>query len=53
MSETVKYFLDEKRIPKHWYNLVADLPTPPSAVLHPGTHQPVGLRTWNRCSPCR
>jgi tryptophan synthase beta chain len=42
MSETVKYFLDEKKIPKHWYNLVADLPTPPPPVLHPGTHQPVG-----------
>jgi tryptophan synthase beta chain len=25
-----------------WYNLVADLPTPPPPVLHPGTLQPVG-----------
>jgi tryptophan synthase beta chain len=42
MTETVKYVLDESRIPKHWYNLVADLPAPPPPVLHPGTHQPVG-----------
>ena len=27
MSDTVKYLLDESRIPKNWYNLMADLPT--------------------------
>src|SRR5271154_6230216 len=42
MDETVKYLLTEDRIPKFWYNLVADLPSPPPPVLHPGTHQPVG-----------
>jgi len=42
MSDTVKYVLDESRIPKAWYNIVADLPTPPPAVLHPGTLKPVG-----------
>src|SRR3954466_7730530 len=42
MSETVKYTLDETRIPKDWYNIVADLPRPPEPVLHPGTLQPVG-----------
>jgi len=42
MSDTIKYLLDESRIPKFWYNLVADLPTPPPPVLHPGTLQPVG-----------
>lgn len=42
MSETVKYVLDESRMPKFWYNLVADLPTPPPPVLHPGTQKPVG-----------
>ena len=42
MSDTVKYLLDETRMPKHWYNLVADLPVPPPPVLHPGTLQPVG-----------
>ena len=42
MAETVKYVLDESRLPTRWYNLVADLPTPPPPVLHPGTKQPVG-----------
>jgi tryptophan synthase beta chain len=42
MSDSIKYLLDETRIPKHWYNLVADLPSPPPPVLHPGTLQPVG-----------
>jgi tryptophan synthase beta chain len=42
MTDTVKYLLDETHIPKYWYNLVADLPSPPPPVLHPGTHQPVG-----------
>src|SRR5271163_4849494 len=42
MSDTVKYLLDEARLPKEWYNIVADLPRPPDPVLHPGTLQPVG-----------
>jgi tryptophan synthase beta chain len=42
MSDTVKYVLDESRIPKAWYNIMADLPVPAPAVLHPGTLQPVG-----------
>ncbi|MGB5063942.1 MAG: TrpB-like pyridoxal phosphate-dependent enzyme [Candidatus Competibacter sp.] len=41
MSESVKYLLDENRMPKYWYNLVADLPTPPPPVLHPGTLQAI------------
>ena len=42
MSATVKYLLDETRIPKDWYNIVADLPRPPDPALHPGTLQPIG-----------
>ncbi len=42
MSDRVKYLLDESRLPTHWYNLVADLPSPPPPVLHPGTLQPLG-----------
>ncbi len=38
----MKYLLGEERIPKAWYNLVADLPVPPPAVLHPGTGGPIG-----------
>ena len=42
MNETVKYVLNEERIPKYWYNLLADLPSPPPPVLHPGTLKPIG-----------
>jgi tryptophan synthase beta chain len=42
MSDTVKFVLDESQIPRYWYNLAADLPTPPPPVLHPGTLKPVG-----------
>ena len=37
-----KFILDEDRIPRAWYNIVADLPSPPHPVLHPGTGQPIG-----------
>ncbi|MBL6933127.1 MAG: TrpB-like pyridoxal phosphate-dependent enzyme [Rhodospirillales bacterium] len=37
-----KYNLSEDRIPKHWYNIQADLPEPLAPVLHPGTGQPIG-----------
>ncbi|MEP0323225.1 TrpB-like pyridoxal phosphate-dependent enzyme [Bauldia litoralis] len=42
MSDTVKYLLDETRIPKTWYNIAADLPAPLAPPLHPGTKQPIG-----------
>jgi tryptophan synthase beta chain len=42
VSDQIKYVLDEEHIPKVWYNLNADFPKPVPAVLHPGTHQPVG-----------
>jgi tryptophan synthase beta chain len=41
-SDSIKYLLSEDRIPRDWYNLIADLPSPPPPVLNPGTHQPVG-----------
>lgn len=42
MSSPTKFLLDESKLPRHWYNIAADLPKPAPAVLHPGTHQPVG-----------
>ena len=42
MSGQTKFLLQESQMPKAWYNLQADLPKPLPAVLHPGTHQPVG-----------
>jgi len=40
--KTRKIFLSEKEIPRQWYNVQADLPTPLEPMLHPGTGQPVG-----------
>lgn len=34
--------LEEKDIPSHYYNILADLPNPLEPDLHPGTKQPVG-----------
>ncbi len=42
MTETIKYLLPEAEIPKTWYNLMADLPSPPAPPLHPATKQPIG-----------
>jgi tryptophan synthase beta chain len=41
-AERTKFTLDEDRIPRSWYNIAADLPSPPPPVLHPGTGQPIG-----------
>ena len=42
MSDRIKYFLEESKMPKTWYNIAADLPKPLSPVLHPGTLKPIG-----------
>jgi tryptophan synthase beta chain len=39
---TTKILLAEDRIPRHWYNALADLKSPPAPVLHPGTKAPIG-----------
>lgn len=40
--DSVKIFLNESEMPRHWYNIQADLPVPMPPVIHPGTHQPIG-----------
>ena len=37
----VKIFLDESDIPRHWYNVVADMPNPPAPPLGPDG-KPIG-----------
>ncbi len=37
-----KITLEERDIPTHYYNVLADLPTPLDPPLHPATKQPVG-----------
>ena len=39
---TRKFTMGEERIPKGWYNIMADLPVPLPPPLHPGTLQPIG-----------
>jgi tryptophan synthase beta chain len=40
--DRVKIELSEEDIPKQWYNIQADLPTPLDPPLHPATGEPVG-----------
>lgn len=45
MNDTVnqhKFILSEDQMPTAWYNLLADLPSPPPPPLHPGRMDPVG-----------
>jgi tryptophan synthase beta chain len=37
-----RILLKESDIPAAWYNVIADMPYPPAAVLHPATGKPVG-----------
>jgi len=37
-----KYVLKEEDMPRKWYNIMADMPTPMEPPLHPGTGQPCG-----------
>ncbi|MBA7502485.1 Tryptophan synthase beta chain [subsurface metagenome] len=41
MAQT-KFMLDEEEIPKAWYNIQADLPTPLAPPLNPATKKPIG-----------
>ncbi len=41
-SSPTQFHLDAGKMPRHWYNIAADLPSPPPPVLHPGTQQPIG-----------
>src|SRR6476619_5522080 len=40
--ETIHYTLPQDRIPRAWYNILADLPAPMAPPLHPGTLKPIG-----------
>jgi hypothetical protein len=36
------YILEENDIPRQWYKVLADLPSPLPPPIHPATHEPVG-----------
>jgi len=40
--EARKISLPESELPRRWYNIQADMPTPLEPPLHPGTGQPAG-----------
>lgn len=46
-----KIHLDENEIPKKWYNIQADLPTPLDPPLNPKTHEPIGPQDLNVIFP--
>ena len=37
-----RFPLEQREMPAHWYNVAADLPTPPAPPLNPATHEPIG-----------
>jgi tryptophan synthase beta chain len=37
-----KFLLPESELPRSWYNILADAPSPPLPPLHPGTGNPIG-----------
>lgn len=41
MAEITKIFLDERDMPRQWYNIMADMPGQIAPPLHPGTKQPL------------
>ncbi|MGW8251415.1 MAG: TrpB-like pyridoxal phosphate-dependent enzyme [Anaerolineales bacterium] len=41
MSEQTRFLLNESDLPRFWYNINADMPVPPTPVLHPQTMEPV------------
>lgn len=40
--KTKKIILPDSELPRKWYNIQADLPTPLEPPLHPGTGRPIG-----------
>ncbi|MGH2606621.1 MAG: TrpB-like pyridoxal phosphate-dependent enzyme [Anaerolineales bacterium] len=41
MTDRTRFMLDEKDIPKAWYNINPDMPVSPGPILHPATKEPV------------
>ena len=38
-----KIYLEENELPRHWYNVRADMKNKPAPLLNPATHQPCTL----------
>lgn len=48
MKPGKRFFLEERDIPRRWYNIVADMPDKPMPALNPATRQPVTLDELSR-----
>ncbi len=53
MNDKYKFMLDEKDLPKAWYNINADMPISPGPVLHPATKEPVTPEFLSALFPMR
>jgi tryptophan synthase beta chain len=47
----MKILLNDSEIPRQWYNVLADMPTPMNPPLHPGTGKPVTAEDLSRVFP--
>ncbi|MCP4132859.1 MAG: TrpB-like pyridoxal phosphate-dependent enzyme [bacterium] len=50
-EESTKIILPEKEIPRHWYNILSDLPTPLPPAISPVTGKPVTFEESNEIMP--
>ncbi|MDA0708840.1 MAG: TrpB-like pyridoxal phosphate-dependent enzyme [bacterium] len=48
---TTKYVLSDDEIPRQWYNIQADTPTPMQPPLHPATHELIGPDAFEAILP--
>ena len=49
--ERTKILLDENDIPRKWYNILPDMPTPLSPPLNPGTKEPISPKDLSSIFP--
>lgn len=51
MSSNKILFLEQSKLPTHYYNILADMPEPMAPPLHPGTKQPAGPQDLSAIFP--
>lgn len=51
MKNSKVIFLDQSKIPTHYYNILPDLPLPLEPPLHPATKQPIGPQDLSAIFP--
>ena len=51
MTKNKIIFLEQSKIPTHYYNVLADVPVPMDPPLNPGTKQPAGPQDLSAIFP--